>query len=622
MTKNTKNDVAFHDLINSELSRRQLLKTGGTVGAAGFLAGASTLSQAVTQATTLMSFKHIPTSTADTVTLPEGYEYDVLVSWGDPILKGAAKFSVDNTAADQEGQYGDNTDGMALFHLNDEDGNIDEERAVLAANSEYINRKFMHADGGKDLTADGIQKEIAAHGVNIFEVKRNRKLEWKVVKNSDMNRRLHGNAAEFEMTGPVAGHPLLRTNADPSGRNVIGTFNNCGNGRTPWGTYLTCEENFNGYFSAAEGATQVTKEMKAYGIKLDEDRYGWWKTVDRFNVAKEPNEPHRFGWIVEIDPYDPSSKAKKRTALGRIKHENAALTLSKDGHAVVYMGDDERGEFIYKFVSKDTYKEGDRKHNMNLLDDGTLYAARFNDNGSGEWLELTYGKNGLTKANGFESQEYILVYARLAARFVDATTMDRPEWVACHPSSPMVMCTLTNNKYRGVRDSQPINEANPRVDNQFGHIIRWVPQDRDHTSKWFGWDLFAVAGNPITETGPRAGSANINADNMFNSPDGLAFDASGRLWIQTDGNYSNEGIFAGQGNNQMLVADPVTGHIRRFMVGPQGCEITGITFDEDQRTVFVGIQHPKEGWPNAAKDGVPRSSVIAIRRIDGGIVGA
>ncbi len=621
MDNNQDKAVAFHDVINTQLSRRQILKTGGTVGAAGFLAGASSLSHAVTQATTLMGFEQIPMSTEDKVSLPAGYIYDVLVSWGDPILKSASSFSIDNTAEDQAGQYGDNTDGMALFHLEDKDGALDEDHAVLAANSEYINRKFMHAHKGESMSLDDVNKEIAAHGVNVFEVKRSSKNEWKVVKNSKLNRRFHGNAAEFEMTGPVAGHDLVKTKADPSGMKIVGTFNNCGNGRTPWGTYLTCEENFNGYFGGPEGS-DVTPQMKAYGIALNETRYGWWNSVDRFNVSKEPNEAHRFGWIVEIDPYDPTSKAKKRSALGRFKHENAALTLSKDGHAVVYMGDDERGEFIYKFISKNTYKEGDRKHNMTLLEDGMLYVAKFNDNGTGEWIELTYGKNGLTPANGFDSQEYILVFSRMAARFAGATSMDRPEWVACHPSSPMVFCTLTNNKYRGEKDNQPLNAANPVAKNPYGHIIRWVPENRDHMADRFGWDIFAMAGNPKTQTGLMAGSDNVNEDNMFNAPDGLAFDASGRLWIQTDGNYSNEGLFDGHGNNQMLVADPTTGHIRRFMVGPRGCEITGITFSNDQRTVLIGIQHPGETWPNADKDGVPRSSVVAIRREDGGIVGA
>lgn len=613
--------VEFESILSKHISRRSILKTGGTVGAAGFLGGASTLASAVTQATTLMSFKQIPTSTADTVTLPEGYSYETLVSWGDPILKGASKFDVANTAADQAGQFGDNTDGMHLFHMMDENGSIDERRGIMAVNSEYINKEFMHTHAGENMTADDVKKEIAAHGVNIFAVEQNRKGQWKVDRNSAMNRRLHGDAPEFVLTGPVAGHALVKTAADPSGRNVVGTFNNCGNGYTPWGTYITCEENFNGYFGAPEG-TALSKEQKAYGLSETGFDYNWWQTESRFNLAQNPNEANRHGWIVEIDPYDPSSKAMKRTAMGRFKHENAAFALSADGHAVAYMGDDERGEFIYKFVSKDTYREGDRKHNMTLLEDGTLYAAKFNDNGVGEWVELTYGKNGLTRANGFDSQEYVLVYARLAARFVGATTMDRPEWVACHPSAPMVYCTLTNNSRRGTRDDQPLNAANPRAENIYGHIISWMPQNGDHMSNRFGWDIFVMAGNPTVKTGMMAGSDNVNADNMFNSPDGLAFDADGRLWIQTDGNYSNEGDFAGQGNNQMLVSDPTTGHIRRFMVGPRSCEITGITFANDQRTVFVGIQHPGDAWPNAAKDGVPRSSVIAIRRDDGGIIGA
>jgi len=612
--------VAFHDLVNTQVSRRQILKTGGTFGAAGFLAGTSSLARAVTQPTSLMGFTQIPMSTADDIKLPEGYSYDVLVSWGDPILKDAAKFSVNNTANDQLGQYGDNTDGMAMFHLTNNDGSLNENRAVLAANSEYINKKFMHRHKGDNMSNDDVMKEIVAHGVNIVEVARNPKNEWSIVQNSKLNRRLHGDAAEFEITGPVAGHALVKTAADVSGKLVRGTLNNCGNGETPWGTYLTCEENFNGYFGAPEGTT-MTEQQNAYGLSENGFNYGWWSSQERFDLSKNANEAHRFGWIVEIDPYDPSSKAKKRTALGRFKHENAALSLSKNGHAIVYMGDDERGEFIYKFVSKNTYLKGDRKHNMSLLEEGTLHAAKFSNNGSGEWIELTYGKNGLTKSNGFESQEYILVFARMAARFVGATSMDRPEWVACHPSSPMVFCTLTNNKHRGEKDSQPLNAANPVRQNPYGHIIRWVPEHRDHLSDRFGWDIFAMAGNPTIQTGLLAGSENINEDNMYNAPDGLAFDKSGRLWIQTDGNYKNEGIFEGHGNNQMLVADPTTGHIRRFLVGPKGCEITGITFSNDQRTVFIGIQHPGNEWPNAVEDGAPRSSVVAIRRNDGGIIG-
>lgn len=612
--------VAFEAILNKAISRRNIMKIGGTVGAASFLGGASTLASAV-QATNLMSFKPVAANSLDDITLPEGYEYETLVAWGDPILKGGKKFSVTNTAAEQALQFGDNTDGMSLFHLTDDNGSIVEDRGIMAVNSEYINKKFMHIHKGENLSADDVRKEIAAHGVNVFEVKRGRNNSWSVVKNSSFNRRLHGDAAEFEMTGPVAGHELVRTQADPTGTRIVGTLNNCGNGETPWGTYLTCEENFNGYFGAPEG-TALTKEQQAYGLSENGFGYNWWPTEARFDLSKNPNEANRFGWIVEIDPFDPKSVAKKRSALGRFKHENAALTLSANGHAVVYMGDDERGEFIYKFVSRDTYREGDRAHNMTLLENGKLYAAKFNDNGSGEWLELTHGKNGLTEENGFKDQAYVLTYARIAARFLGATTMDRPEWVAAHPSAPMVYVTLTNNRNRGAKDDQPVNAANPVAGNPYGHIIRWMPANGDHMSHNFGWDLYVVAGNPAVQVGALAGTENITPDNMFNAPDGLAFDADGRLWIQTDGNFSNEGIFEGHGNNQMLCADPVTGHIRRFLVGPQGCEVTGIAFSKDQRTLFVGIQHPTVGWPNTEKDGAPRSAVIAIRKQDGGIIGS
>lgn len=612
--------VEFEQVIERALSRRGFLKAGGAVGATTFLSGVSMGVAAASQSTTLMGFENIAISTEDSVTLPSGYSYDMLVQWGDPLFKNTKKFSQTNKAKDQLSQFGDNTDGMSLFHLPKKGGGIDENRAMMAVNSEYINKKFMHSHKGENLTDDDVLKEIYAHGVNIFEVERKRD-NWQVVVGAKNNRRLHGDAKEFTISGPLAGHELMKTKEDSTGSIVKGTLNNCGNGQTPWGTYLTCEENFNGYFGAPEG-TEFSKEQKAYGLSETGFDYNWWQSQERFNLAKHPNEPHRFGWIVEIDPMNPKAKAKKQTALGRFKHENVALTINHDGHAIAYMGDDERGEFIYKFVSKGKYIEGNQSHNMTLLDSGTLYAARFNDDETGDWMELSYGKNGLTKENGFASQEYILVFARLAARFVGATTMDRPEWVACHPSSSMVFCTLTNNKHRGVKESHPINKANPRVKNNFGQIIRWFPQNQDHTSAKFGWDLYAVAGNPALFNDQYAGSDNITTENMFNSPDGLAFDNSGRLWIQTDGNYKNTGEFEGQGNNQMLCGDPVTGHIRRFMVGPRGCEITGITFSNDQRTVFIGIQHPNDAWPNAKSDGVPRSAVIAIKKDDGGIIGS
>ena len=325
--------------------------------------------------------------------------------------------------------------------------------------------------------------------------------------------------------------------------------------------------------------------------------------------------------MVEVDPLAPTSTPKKRTALGRLKHENAELVLSADKHVVVYMGDDERGEFLYKFVSASQYDAKDNP--SDLLDDGTLYAAIFNDDKTGHWVALT------PEAMGIASKAEICIHTRIAASAINATTMDRPEWVAVHPGKAEVYVALTNNKNRGKKpnrggDATPLNGPNPRAENNYGQILRWRADGHDHGAMTFSWDLLVLAGNPTQHNDEYAGSRNINADNMFNSPDGLGFDSQGRLWIQTDGKETNKGDFAGQGNNQILMSDPGTGEIRRFMVGPKECEITGFCWSPDKRTMFVGIQHPEEKGGSHFPDGgtsVPRSCVIAVTRDDGGVVG-
>jgi len=614
----------FDRLVQKGLSRRGFLQ--GSAAAMGLFLAATPLAKAVAAATesTLLDFKQIPASTADTFAVPEGYIAEPLISWGDPILPGAPAFDESGLqdAAAQAGQFGDNTDGMSFFPLGDD-------HALIAVNNEYTNYEYLFAHQGKQaLTADEVKKAQAAHGASIFEIKRNAKGQWQVQPGAGLNRRITA-YTPMELTGPAAGHALMQTSADNSGKMVLGTFNNCANGQTPWGTYLTCEENFNGYFGSSDANFSQDKHQKRYGLK-NESKYQWFTRDERFDLAKNPNEPHRFGWIVEIDPMDPTSTPKKRTALGRFKHENAAVTVDDNGHVVVYLGDDERGEHLYKFVSKNTYNPNDKAANHDLLEEGTLYVARFSAEdgalkGQGEWLELTHGKNGLTKENGFADQAEVMIFAREAATQVGATTMDRPEWVAVHPNGKSVCCTLTNNKNRG-KEGQPVGGPNPREKNNYGQIVRWWPRGGDHTATGFDWDLFLVAGNPTIGEGLYKGSSNVNADNMFNSPDGLGFDADGRLWIQTDGNYSNEGEFAGMGNNQMLCADPATGEIRRFATGPIACEITGLTFAPDQRTLFVGVQHPGEKlapshFP-AGGNSKPRSTIMVVRRQDGGIIGA
>lgn len=615
----------FSQMIEAKLSRRRFLAGSAAASAGAFLA-VSPVAKAIAAKPTsaLLNFEPVPASTADQVIVPKGYRATPLISWGDPIFSQAPEF--DETGKQdfraQEQQFGDNTDGMSFFPLS-------ADRGVMAINNEYTNYEYLFAHQGKSMTADDVRKAQAAVGVTIVEVVK-KDGHWMVDRSGQRNRRITA-YTPMDMTGPAAGHELLKTAADPKGVKALGTFNNCSNGQTPWGTYLTCEENFDDFFGSKQ-EQELGADYRRYGIAAAKSDYQWEQFDDCFDVVKNPNEPHRFGWIVEIDPNDPESAPKKLTALGRFKHENAALTINKDGHAVVYLGDDERGEFLYKFVSKDRYVKGNDAANRKLLEEGTLYVARFESQGDelkgqGQWIELTFGKNGLTPENGFASQAEVLIFTRRAASHVGAITMDRPEWVAIHPGNKHVFCTLTNNKNRGVKDGQPVGGPNPRAKNNYGQILRWMPVNGDHASNRFAWDLYLVAGNPDVHPGTLyGGSDNITKENMFNSPDGLGFDEAGRLWILTDGNYSNGGDFAGQGNNQMLCGDPITGEVKRFLTGPVACEITGLAFSPDHKTMFVGVQHPgEEGAPSHFPKGgnsKPRSTVMMITRTDGGVIGA
>ena len=494
-------------------------------------------------------------------------------------------------------------------------------RSVLAVNNEYVNRRIIYGGTGigEPENADDIRKGKAGHGVSIVEIARTGG-RWSIVIDSPWNRRITADTP-VRITGPAAGHDLMKTAADPTGTRARGTWNNCGSGRTPWGTYLACEENFNGYFSSSDPALEVGADFRRYGIGLNDWGYAWASADERFDIARHPNEPNRAGYVVEIDPLDANATPNKRTALGRFKHENAEVVLAANGQVVVYMGDDERGEFLYRFVSDGAYAQGGDNHD--LLETGRVFAARFADDGRGEWVELTPASTGLA------SQAEICIHTRQAASAVGATTMDRPEWVAAHPQKAEVYCCLTNNRNRGVRpnaggDAAPVGGPNPRARNRYGQIVRWRQDGGDHLADGFAWDLFVVAGNPRVHDDERAGSANVNEDNMFNSPDGLAFDRNCMLWIQTDGRYSNRGDFDGQGNNQMLVGDPETGEIRRFLVGPRECEVTGIAWSADRKTLFVGIQHPGERGGSNFPDGgdtAPRSCVVAVTRDDGGPIG-
>lgn len=640
---NPSNNPTF-DEINQQ--RRRLLKggsaafafsMGGIPMAMSFLPGDAQAAPPSSADVGSMSFAGIAPSTDDSLHVPPGYTASVLFAWGDPVSDGPAfRQDASNTAAEQAIQAGMHHDGMHFFPFWSTVGGLpvaSSTQGLLAINHEYTDDGLLHTDGMKTWSAEKVRKSQAAHGVSIVEV-RHESGNWKLVRPSAFARRITG-YTPIAMSGPLAGNAAVKTAADPAGNNVLGTLNNCAHGVTPWGTYLTCEENWNGYFARTSG-DQSTLE-KRYGVDSKGFGYRWHEHDERFDPAKHPNEPNRFGWVVEIDPFDPQAKPIKRTALGRIKHEGATCTLASDGRVVVYMGDDERFEYVYKFVSKYRCDPSNKEACAQLLDEGTLYVARFNANGTGTWLRLEHGQNGLTAANGFTDQAEILLKTRLAADTAGATKMDRPEWIAVNPHNKDVYCTLTNNSQRGATGKAPTDAANPRASNVFGHIVRWAENTGDSAAEAFEWNLFVQCGDP--DLGAEAKAGNIKGDaRKFGSPDGLWFDERGVLWIQTDVSTSvlNTGDYKNIGNNQMLAANPVTGEIRRFLTGPKNCEITGVTGTPDLRTLFINVQHPGEtasekndpdnpkaisNWPDGANGGRPRSATVVIRRLDGGIVG-
>jgi secreted PhoX family phosphatase len=560
-----------------------------------------------------------------------GYTAQVIAPWGDPVgVPGRLpswRPDAGDTAADQEVQLGMHHDGMHYYPL---DGS---RRGLLAINHEYTDEGLLHSDGMDTWTAAKVRKSQAAHGIAVIEV-RARGDEWEVVRPSTFARRFTA-YTPFALSGPAAGHVLMRTAADPEGRTVLGTMNNCAAGKTPWGTYLSGEENWAGYFDCGDNPTS---DQRRWGAR----KTGWtrWAEFDqRFDARKHPHEFHRFGWVVEVDPMDPNSTPVKRTALGRAAHEGAWVAVTKDGRAVVYSGEDARFEYIYKFVSRDRIAPAGNgqtaaQANATLLDHGTLYVARFNADGSGDWLPLVHGQGPLTPGNGFADQGEVVIKTRQASDLLGATKMDRPEWLAIDPRNGEVYCTLTNNSARGVGANPGVDAANPRANNVFGQIIRWKERS-DFDATRFSWNHLVLAGDPSNARPDARG--NVRGD-LYACPDSIAFDSRGVLWIQTDAHASqmNQGEMANIGNNQMLACDVATGETRRFLTGPANCEITGCTFTPDGRTMFINVQHPGEtpsdrsdpadttrfsSWPDIPVNGRPRSATVVVRRDDGGVVG-
>jgi uncharacterized protein len=669
----------FTDIVERRYGRREIVATGLAVTVSGLLASPAIAHDSHdrraphdfdadrhghhTRRRINPGYEAVPAfnpGREDEVVVPDGYSVQVFIPEGTPVTGNYPPYIPGdfNSGADREQQAGAHHDGMAFFPM--QRGKRGNEIGILCVNHENIDLDFIHphgfsrgADGSRPIE-DEVRKEVASHGVSVIEIAKKHNGEWKTVR-SKLNRRITA-GTPMEITGPARGSSLLKTRYSPKGTKTRGTLNNCANGYTPWGTYLTCEENWAGYFFNT-AATARPREHARYGVPASatstlgwgtrsEDRYARFNatpaTAEFYDSAAAQqdyrNEPNTFGWVVEIDPFDPKGTPKKRTALGRMGHEGAWMAPAQIGKpVVVYMGDDSRGEYVYKFVSKKAYWPWDAGGD-DYLDDGTLYVARFNDDGSGAWIALSFGKNGLTPANGFANQADILINTRSAADYVLATKMDRPEWAVVDERSGFVYLTLTNNTSRGS-SSQPVNGANPRAGNVDGHIVRWKEKHGQYWATEFSWDIF-VMGGPTLEAVQSLPGAPYNCDPAyaaqvfpgtpkrkyldesatFNSPDGLWIDSvTGLVWIQTDG-YSDE--TRGFGNQQMLAANPDTGVVKRFLVGPQGSELTGITATPDRRTLFVNIQHPDGTWPRINGETRPRSATLIITKDDGGVIGS
>ena len=632
-----KTEKTMGEIIDARLSRRGVLKTLFAAGVTGALSssGLGILIQPAqaNSGPSTLGFTEISNKIQDSHAVAPGYAVDVLIRWGDPVLGDAPEFDpYRQTQRAQERQFGYNNDFVGYFPL--PAGSSNSDHGLLCVNHEYSDSELMFPGSPKSsaVTREQADIEMAAHGHAVIEIKKNQG-KWTIVKNSPYNRRITAHQSRIKISGPAAGDERLKTAADPTGTYVIGTLNNCTGGKTPWGTALFAEENFDGYFGGDPEKTSEAKNYKRYGLS-SKSRYSWSEHYDRFNVEKTPNEPNRFGWMVEFDPYTPNSTPVKRTALGRFKHEGATTIVNNDGRIVVYAGDDERFDYLYKFITHGRFDPNNRDANRDLLDAGTLFAAKFHENGEVTWLPLVWGTNPLTPENGFHSQADVLIETRRAADLLGATPMDRPEEVEPNPVNGRIYAAFTNNTQR---KPEQIDASNPRANNAHGHILELIPpggngRNTDHAALKFRWEVFLLAGNPKKAAEKAKYHSAISENGWLSSPDNLAVDGRGHLWISTDqgSNQAKNGIVDGMWATD--VDGPGRALTKLFFACPRGAEMCGPEFTPDNKTLFLAVQHPGEvdgatfekpatRWPDFKPTMPPRPSVVAITKNDGGEIG-
>ncbi len=631
------------EIIAKRLGRRDFLKgalavsvMSASVSPLALMSASEAHAQAPSTVKSAFDFIEPENGVDDKHHIAPGYDADVLIRWGDAVMPGAPAFEPQKqTPAAQKLQFGYNNDYLGYIPM--PGAANPSHHGLLVVNHEYTNEELMFPgmtpQQGKgafaQMTKELVDIEMAAHGGSVLEiVKQDGK--WKVVEGSKYNRRIDASTA-MDITGPAAGHQRMKTGGDPTGSKVLGMINNCAGGTTPWGTWLTCEENFNGYFWGKADGHPEAAALKRYGAPAN--GYAWGKFHERFDIAKEPNEVNRFGWIVEIDPLNPASVPKKRTALGRFKHEGAKGVVNRDGRYVVYQGDDQRFDYVYKFVTDGKVDPANRAANMDLLDKGVLYVAKYNADGGGEWLPLVHGQGPLTAANGFNSQADVVIEARRAGDLLGATKMDRPEGIDVSKTTGKVYLMLTNNTNRkaGQEDA-----ANPRPVNAFGHIIEMIQPENDHADTKFRWEILVRCGDPAVATVGATFNPATSKNGWFGMPDMVVMDNRGRLWVGTDGMHDNntgrtDGLYA------VDVEGPARGTSKLFFRCPAGAELCGPEVTPDDETMFVAIQHPGDDghrwkafgrlstfddpstrWPDFKPGMPPRPSVVAITKSGGG----